>query len=512
MRSSGPRRDQGGAPGARPSRRVDHVEGLGQPALGQAEACGGLRHPAGDERVELRHVADLRDVAAQGCELAVGHVRHVDGVVGARAGPQPDLRDGPRRQPLVLEQLREGEGVAGVGVDRPQRRLAHGHVVGVAGPDAIPPPLRRAGEDALRAHLPDHPADVPAQVEGQLQPAVGMAQESDVGHTDFRRGRPLLRPPQHRHLLARRLVEAAGIAVGDDAVGDLGAGRRPRRHRPRAAEVDVVGVGEDAEGALDVLGGTAGEGGGGGGGGGAGRAGGGGGGGASPPGGAWGPPAARPRSPVSWAGLTTRRPCSTRPPATTSDTTRYGSSPAHTTTPGMPLTSVNSVLSPGIVKPCAAIATRNRATLSAPGIGRRAALTCPPPSLVRTTPGERTATSASTSPPATAAKNCSVTSRWVRRSVSKRGRRAWTCSLARCANWRTATSERPRIPATSAAGSPNTSRSTNTARSTGESVSSPTSSAGDPSSPTSAASAGSGPGGALPTGAVTSGSGSHGPT
>ena len=118
------------------------------------------------------------------------------------------------------------------------------------------------------------------------------------------------------------------------------------------------------------------------------------------------------------------------------------------------------------------------------------------------------------SPPATAAKNRSVTSRWARWSASNRGCRACTCSRARWAICRTAASLRFSARATSATDIPNASRSTKTARSAGVSVSSTTSSASDTCSPSSAASSGSGACGAEATGAppVRSGSGSHGPT
>ena len=116
----------------------------------------------------------------------------------------------------------------------------------------------RAGQHPLRPHLPDHPADVAAQVEGELQPAVGIAEEADVGHADLGGGGPLLGLAQRAHLVARGVVEPAGVAVGDDAVGDLGAGGGPGGDGAGAAEVDVVGVGEDAQRALDVLGGCGG--------------------------------------------------------------------------------------------------------------------------------------------------------------------------------------------------------------------------------------------------------------
>jgi hypothetical protein len=88
----------------------------------------------------------------------------------------------------------------------------------------------------------------------KLQPAVGIAEEADVGHPHRGRGRLLLGPAQRRHLLTRGPVEATGVPVGHDAVGDLGTRRRPGGDGARAAEVDVVGVREHAQDALGVLG------------------------------------------------------------------------------------------------------------------------------------------------------------------------------------------------------------------------------------------------------------------
>jgi hypothetical protein len=120
------------------------VERLGEPALGQAVGARRPAHPAADEvlQLSLGQMTDLGDVFAQGRPPAVDHVGDADGVIGSRAAAQPHLRDRPRRQVLGGEQLGEGEGVAGVRVDRAQGRLADGHVVGVAGADPLPQPLR----------------------------------------------------------------------------------------------------------------------------------------------------------------------------------------------------------------------------------------------------------------------------------------------------------------------------------------------------------------------------------
>src|SRR3712207_8628841 len=79
--------------------------------------------------------------------------------------------------------------------------------------DPLVEPLRRAGEHPLRPHLPDHPGDVAAQVEGQLQPPVGVAEEADVGDADGGRG-GALRSEEHtselqsrQYLVCRLLLE-----------------------------------------------------------------------------------------------------------------------------------------------------------------------------------------------------------------------------------------------------------------------------------------------------------------
>ncbi len=150
------------------------------------------------------------------------------------------------------------------------------------------------------------------------------------------------------------------------------------------------------------------------------------------------------------------------------------------------------------------MAANQAATVDAPTTGRRAWRTLPPPSVHRVTSGDSNSIRALTSPPVEAAKNRSVTSRCLERSVGKRGRRARTCSRARCAACRTAASDRSTASAISAWLKSKTSLSTNTARSSGLSVSSTTSIAIDTDSASVTASAASPP--------VRMGSGSHGPT
>ena len=140
------------------------------------------------------------------------------------------------------------------------------------------------------------------------------------------------------------------------------------------------------------------------------------------------------------------------------------------------------------------------ATCSAPLTGRIACRTLPPPSVHSVTSGASSCISVLMSPPRAAAKNRSVTSRCRARSVWNRGRRACTWLRARCAACRTVSSDRSTASAISAYWKPNASFSTNTARSSGLSDSSTTSSAID----TDSASA--------RRRSVMIGSGSHGPT
>ena len=131
----------------------------------------------------------------------------------------------------------------------------------MAGEDALPVALRRRADHPLGAYPPDHPGDVAAHLEGALQPAVGMAQEGEVGDPDAGGGGGLLLAAQLRHLdAALATVRAAGVAVGDDAVRDVDPLAGPGRDRARAAEVDVVRMGGDDEDALERGGRTLGHG------------------------------------------------------------------------------------------------------------------------------------------------------------------------------------------------------------------------------------------------------------
>ena len=125
----------------------------------------------------------------------------------------------------------------------------------MAGEDAHVVALGRLDEDALRAHPPDDAGDVAAELEAHRQPAVGVGQPVDVVDADLGGGGGLLGATDSSHLGPRdALVEAAGIAIGDDAVRHGDALGGPGRHRTGGAEVDVVGMGGDHEDAIDRLG------------------------------------------------------------------------------------------------------------------------------------------------------------------------------------------------------------------------------------------------------------------
>jgi hypothetical protein len=184
-------------------------------------------------------------VGPQRGDLAVEGVGDIDVHVGLGRGHDPDLADGVG---LVagLEEFRERERVAGVRVHRAQRRLAGGQVVRMTGEDPVPQPFRALAHDAVGPDLADHPGQVAPQVHAHLEPAVGIAEEDEVGHAHFGRRRRLFGPADTGDLAPRHgRVEAAGIAVGHDAVGDLSPGVGPGGDRSGHPEIDIVGVSGD---------------------------------------------------------------------------------------------------------------------------------------------------------------------------------------------------------------------------------------------------------------------------
>ncbi len=178
--------------------------------------------PLADARGELLPVVVLAGVAAQRLELALDRVGDVDDGVALRHRHEVHLVHRVRLEPLLLEQLHVGEGIARIGVHRAQRRLSRGEVVRMAREDALVIALRRLRHHPLRAALADHPGDVATQLDGRLHLAVGVAEKDDVGHAHDGGGGGLLAATQLRDLCPGHApVRAARVPVGDDAVADL---------------------------------------------------------------------------------------------------------------------------------------------------------------------------------------------------------------------------------------------------------------------------------------------------
>ncbi len=98
------------------------------------------------------------------------------------------------------------------------------------------------------------PRDVAPKVERRLEPAVGIAEEVQLGDADDLRRRRLLGTPRLGHHVTRDVtVEPTRIPIGHDAVHDLDAGVGPRRDAAGAPEVDIVGVRGHDEDALDAF-------------------------------------------------------------------------------------------------------------------------------------------------------------------------------------------------------------------------------------------------------------------
>lgn len=107
---------------------------------------------------------------------------------------------------------------------------------------------RALGHDTVRLDLADHPGDGPAQIETGGDPPVVEAEEVQNGHSDDLGRRPLLVAADPGHLVAGDgVVEATGLAVGDQAIDHLVTLRGQPGRGASAAEVEVVGVGGDVQ-------------------------------------------------------------------------------------------------------------------------------------------------------------------------------------------------------------------------------------------------------------------------
>lgn len=231
-----------------------HGECFGEPTRRKPSVGRNLAEPLSQPGVELVQVRSLARVRAKRGDLSVERVCDVDDVIRRRGGHHPHLGNRPRLELLIEEQLRKGERVSGIGIDRAQRRLADRHVVGVRSLHPRPVAFGRMSDNTLRPYLPDHPADVPAQVKGQLHPSIGIAEEPDIADAELLGRRPLLFAPHRRDVLPRHLgIEAAGVAVGGDAIGHANARVGPAGDRCARCEVDIIRVGGDDQDPLHLV-------------------------------------------------------------------------------------------------------------------------------------------------------------------------------------------------------------------------------------------------------------------
>src|SRR5690606_3760418 len=133
----------------------DYLEAFGVVAVGEACLLG-LGGGAGfDGFGEVVDVADLAGVGLEGRQFAVDDRGDVDPVVLGGAAHEPYLADRPGFQALFLQELGEGVGVAGVGVDGVEGGAADRAVVGVAGGDELVVALRAMGDQQFGPYLPD---------------------------------------------------------------------------------------------------------------------------------------------------------------------------------------------------------------------------------------------------------------------------------------------------------------------------------------------------------------------
>src|SRR5271170_4372925 len=86
-------------------------------------------------------------------------------------------------------------------------------------------------EHAVWTERANDAGEVPAQLQIGEHPAVGVAEEGELVHPDELGGPGLLGAPDRRHRgTVEPAVEAPGVAIGDDAVGDGRSKRGERRN------------------------------------------------------------------------------------------------------------------------------------------------------------------------------------------------------------------------------------------------------------------------------------------
>jgi hypothetical protein len=150
---------------------------------------------------------------------------------------------------VVVDLLGEDPPVARV-ADRVERGESGRPVVGlVEAPRHLD--LEPAAEHDVGSEPADLPADVPTQVEAVDEDAIGVLEDGQVLDADRGARGLLLGQAQAGRLLGR--VRHAGLAAGEQEVADLDAARRPAGDGRGRAVLDVVGVRDDAQHALEGL-------------------------------------------------------------------------------------------------------------------------------------------------------------------------------------------------------------------------------------------------------------------
>jgi len=88
---------------------------------------------------------------------------------------------------------------------------------------------------------------------GDDEATVGVAEEDQVGDADRVGGRSLFGLTDGRDRRAvDRVIEPPGVAVGEQAIGDVQSGLGERGYGSCGGEVDVVRMRDDDENPLDV--------------------------------------------------------------------------------------------------------------------------------------------------------------------------------------------------------------------------------------------------------------------
>src|SRR5438874_7220916 len=161
---------------------------------------------------------------------------------------EQDARDAVVGEPL-RELLREEEVIPG-GDDPIERRPSRDPVVGV---DLILAPGVLA-EHEVRLVDADDLADLAAQVHADLELAVTVAEEDELRRARAPSGLLLFLLADRGDPIGGHLeIVRALIPAREQAVRDVDAAGGPERDRAGAAEVDVVGMGEDRDRAAREL-------------------------------------------------------------------------------------------------------------------------------------------------------------------------------------------------------------------------------------------------------------------